>query len=50
MAWAGLVEGVVNTVDKSVAKAIVEGRQRKGLTQKDLATVPDQLTSSSHRL
>lgn len=31
----------VNTVDKSVAKAIAAGRQQKNLTQKELATVPD---------
>ena len=29
----------VNTVDKSVARAIIEGRQKKNLTQKELATV-----------
>lgn len=29
----------VTTVDKSVSRAIIDGRQRKNLTQKDLATV-----------
>lgn len=29
----------VNTVDKPVSRAITDGRQKKNLTQKDLATV-----------
>lgn len=29
----------VKTVDKSVSKAIIDGRQKKGLNQKDFATV-----------
>jgi hypothetical protein len=33
------VNPIVRTVDTSVSKAIASGRQQKGLTQKELATV-----------
>ena len=35
-----LVQTIVATVAKSVSRAIIDGRQQKGMTQKELATVP----------
>jgi ribosome-binding protein aMBF1 (putative translation factor) len=37
------IDIVVNTVDKSVAKAITSGRQQKNMTQKELATVSNSI-------
>ena len=34
-----LVQIIVATVEKSVSRAIIDGRQQKGMTQKELATV-----------
>jgi hypothetical protein len=40
---------IVNTVDKSVSKAIMQGRQQKELTQKALATVSYSLIRKINR-